>query len=214
MFLLHFLAILSSIQLSIITLNLIDLHQFWPAFKHVTYCIILHKIFHGSNAISSDDPEEEYEFQDQQYSKFMEIRKSHLVMGTSSSMNAILRWLRYGLAINKTERGKEKYEWCDDMTVLLCEDERLPIANLRQLAIKLLDETRQYMIENLAFGWDLTSVNSYTQLTDDRTNSGSGFSFLNHPPNLKLLSQGPKAITSCFATEGFKSLAKTCPRQS
>lgn len=126
---------------------------------------------------------------------FLSIRKKSLVVGSHSAMDIILRWLRYGDSVNKTERKHPDFEWKNNMKVLLYKDQPVFISNLSVLATSLYQDTSNILEKYLAFGnYQVCNNADFNTLQDDSRSKAPGFSFLNHIPNKKKILCSPEII--------------------
>jgi len=89
--------------------------QILAALQHTIRMIVLHHCFNIPDHHQPGNQEHERQEHEERSAKFFSIRNSCMVIGTQSPMDTILRWLRYGLGINKMTRGNEAFEWSEDM---------------------------------------------------------------------------------------------------
>jgi len=201
----HFLAIASIHETQYQYLDPKVYTQILAAFQHTIRMIVLHHCFNIPDHHQPGNQEHERQEHEERSAKFFSIRNSCMVIGTQSPMDTILRWLRYGLGINKMTRGNEAFEWSEDMTVLRYHDEPITITQFPILANNIVTQAQRILVDKLCFGENLTEHESFAQLKDSRLDKDPGASIMSYEPNRKILSPSPKLLLTL-------ALRQTAPR--
>ena len=113
----------------------------------------------------------------QQYKEYRRVHKQHLVNGSQSPMDIILRWLKYGLATHRDTQKEGDFIWLEDMSILCHEGKNIPLESLPTFGCSILARLESLVTGKLTFGFDALGQD-YTPLSDNISNSAFGFSFL------------------------------------
>lgn len=147
--------------------------------------ILLQQIFHPDRESASKGMKRSQEVKQQRMRAFHTLREHYLVKGSSSVMDIILRWMRYAKAIAMQTPKTGDFEWRNGGKILVHRDIPLQVDQLQVLARSLVDRARGILIDELCFAWDCTGLEAFEGLQDHRECSDQGYSFLQHPSNLK-----------------------------
>ena len=113
----------------------------------------------------------------QQYKEYRKLHRQHLVNGSQSPMDIILRWLKYGLATHRDAQKEGDFIWLENMSILCHEGTNIPLDSLPIFASAILTRLESLVAGKLTCGFDALGQD-YTPLSDNISNSAFGFSFL------------------------------------
>ena len=127
-------------------------------------------------------------------SKYQDIRQNHLVVGSCSAVDTILRWMRYGMAINKQESKPGDFLWREGRTILEYQGKPLQISDLATLGTTVVSRAKDLLIQKLCFNWNPMETKEFETLKDIEVSIATGYSFLMEPANTKNLVHTPEKL--------------------
>lgn len=120
----------------------------------------------------------------ERFTRFRRIHENCMVSGTSSPLNTLMQWLRYGQSINYTTQKEPDFVWLDGMKTLCHDGINISLDVIPDMAISLMTATEVNIERQLCFGWSALKVD-FGDLQDNKCNTAIGYSFLDHPANLQ-----------------------------